>query len=173
MAGRLPLPQPWSGMPNGGVGPLIASTSGSNCWRKPFPAACVLPTWSRRKKPSTDPQVTSVSPIKNGENGHFFWGLRRPLRNGSSSGLPIAKVPPGIAFMSNDTVVPGMVSVKFSNAVTVAASVNGSPFFRFGLRDVLHFRMRIVRIVMAYVQMAADTLQVEFLFRFLRSRDGR
>ena len=39
-------------------------------------------------------------------------------------------------------------------------------FFRFGLRDALHFRMRIVRIVMAYVQMAADTLQVEFLFVF-------
>ena len=48
-----------------------------------------------------------------------------------------------MAFMSNDTVVPGTVSVKFSNATTSA------------------------------VQMTADALQVELLFVFLVIKVGR
>ena len=66
--------------------------------------------------------------MKNGETVTFFCGPSSSRRNGSFSGLPMRNEPPGIAFMANETVVPGIVSVKSSKAVTVAGSVNGSPF---------------------------------------------
>ena len=65
--------------------------------------------------------------MKNGETVTWRTGPSSSRRNGSSSGLPIENVPPGMAFMSNDTVVPGTVSVKFSNATTSAGAAYGSP----------------------------------------------
>ena len=70
--------------------------------------APVLPTnanWSYSS------QVTSVLPIQNGFSVTSTCGPSSASRPASLAGLPIVKVPPGTATISNETVVPGMVSV--------------------------------------------------------------
>ena len=60
--------------------------------------------------------------MKNGETVTSRCGDSSGRRKGSLSGLPIMNVPPGTATMSIDAEVPGTVSVKLRNSVTVAAS---------------------------------------------------
>ena len=56
-------------------------------------------------------QVTSVLPIQKGRILTGCWGPSSLLRFGSVSGLPIRKVPPGIATISKSTLVSGIVSL--------------------------------------------------------------
>ena len=61
--------------------------------------------------------------MKKGDTVTLRCGDSSLRRKGSFSGLPMVKLPPGMATILSDADVPGIVSVKFLNSVTGVASV--------------------------------------------------
>jgi len=61
--------------------------------------------------------------MKKGLSSTSRTGPSSSLLNGSSAGLPILNVPPGIAIILNDTEEFGISSVKDLNSTTFAGSV--------------------------------------------------
>ena len=59
--------------------------------------------------------------MKKGDTFTFRCGPSFSFLKGSSEGLPMVNSPPGTAIILIEAAVPGIVSVKFSNAVTSAA----------------------------------------------------
>ena len=65
-------------------------------------------------------------PIQNGFSVTSTCGPSSASRPVSLAGLPIMKVPPGTATMSNETVLPGIVSVYAAAGAAVGAGCAAS-----------------------------------------------
>src|SRR5512133_682656 len=93
MAGRFPLPHPWSGIPKGGAGPVTASGALALCAITIFGSTQPYDIVDAKKVQNSS-HDTSTSPMKNGETVTLRTGPSSFLRKGSFSGLPILYVPP-------------------------------------------------------------------------------
>src|SRR4030043_662158 len=106
IAGRDPFPHPWSGAPHGGVAPLMASVFRllTTC---PSVLPCELVALKNARYSS---HVTSALAIQNRDTLTSLAGPSSGSLSDSSSGLPIVNVPPGRAIISNEILVPGIIS---------------------------------------------------------------
>src|SRR3954462_12568536 len=109
MTGCRPLPKPNDSSAYGGVGRVTASAPlGRDAGCAGRAAAAIACANANASYPS---QVVSVRSIQNGAMRTWCAGPSSAARPDSDAGLPITKVPPGIATMSNAIFVPGIASV--------------------------------------------------------------
>ena len=115
----------------GGVGRLTASAHGSSGSGAASPLARDCRS-RRNMKGWYSSQVTSHSPIQNGETSTRTRGPSQASRPDSPSGLPSSNAPPGTGTMRNFAAVLGMGSTyaRISAAVAASAPSTGRGFGR-------------------------------------------